>query len=158
MTRRLMLVGCLSALLLAPTIGCAPEKKMTQGDRVKIAKEAGQIAALTYLAIQKPGVENTKAIKQVIDQIVVNLDKYQEGGFLTALPEIKKGIAKAFPKPEQKATRLLADKLAEDLLAELDALFKRHPDWTMLGDEVAAIVAAFGSGASKGFEDYLKES
>lgn len=157
MTRRYALAGCMSLLLLVPTVGCTPEK-MTPEKRKEVAQQAGQIAALSYLAIRKPSTEDAKAIRQVIDQIVVGLDKYQEGGFKTSLAEIKKGIEKAFPKEDQKGVRLLAEKLAEDLLTELDALFKRHPDWKTLGDEVASIVAAFGTGASSGFEDYIKES
>jgi len=155
MKRQLAVSGLLAALLLIPATGCTPDKPV---DKKKIASDAGQLAALTYLAVQKPSIDDAKAVKKVIDEIVVSLDKYEEGGFKTALPRIKEAIRKAFPKEDQKALRLLGDKLAETLLDELDALFERHPEWKKLGQEVAVIVSAFCSGASKGFEEYIKES
>jgi len=155
MLRRTMLVGGLGLSLLFVCAGCGPDK-MTVEKRKEVAYQAGNVAALSYLAIEKPTVEQAKAIKLVIDEITKSLGQYQEGGFKSALPKIKEAIAKAFPSEEQKATRMLADKLADALLTELDALFVRHPDWKTLGGEVAGIVAAFTAGASKGFEDYLK--
>ena len=153
MTRRMLL--CVPLLFLVT--GCGPDNaQMTPEKRKEVAFQAGQIAALTYLAIEKPSKEQATAIKVVVDEVTKSLGQYQQGGFITAVPKIKEGIAKAFPKEDQKALRLLADKLAETLLTELDKLFERHPDWKTLGGEVAGITASFTAGASKGFEDYLK--
>lgn len=151
MTRRMLL--CIPLLLVCAS--CGPDK-VTPEKRKEMAYQAGNLAALSYLAVEKPTKEQATAIKLVIDEITKSLGQYQEGGFKSALPKIKEAIAKAFPKEDQKATRLLADKLAETLVTELDKLFDRHPDWKTLGGEVAGIVASFTSGASKGFEDYLK--
>jgi hypothetical protein len=153
MTRR-SVFGVLGALLLAST-SCG-ETPLTPEKRKEMAYQAGNLAALSYLAIEKPTKEQATAVKLVVDEITKSLGQYQEGGFKSALPKIKEAIAKAFPKEEQKALRLLADKLADTLVNELDKLFDRHPDWKTLGGEVAGIVASFTSGASKGFEDYLR--
>jgi hypothetical protein len=154
MTRR-SAFGLMAALLLVST-SCG-ETSITPEKRKELAYQAGNVAALTYLAVEKPTTDQAKAIKLVIDEITKSLGQYQEGGFKTALLKIKEAVAKAFPNEDQKATRLLADKLAETLLTELDELFERHPDWKVLGGEVAGIVASFTFGASKGFEDYLKQ-
>lgn len=152
----------LAGALLMVSVLCAASgcknggSTMTPEKRKELAAQAGQVAALSYLAIEKPDIEKAKAVKFVIDEITKGLTKYEEGGFKTTLPEIKKAVAKAFPNEEQKAIRLLADKLAETLLSELDALFDRHPDWKKLGGEVAGIVAAFTGGASKGFKQYIE--
>jgi hypothetical protein len=145
----------LGALLLLASTSCG-ETPITPEKRKELAYQAGNLAALSYLAIEKPTKEQAGAVKMVVDEITKNLGQYQEGGFKSALPKIKEAIVKAFPNEDQKATRMLADKLAEALLTELDKLFERHPDWKTLGGEVAGIVASFTSGASKGFEDYLK--
>lgn len=158
MVRRSLLL-CLPFILLLPTTGCLNGgSSMTPEKRKEIAEQAGQVAALSYLAIEKPSVDQAKAIKMVIDEVTKSLNAYEEGGFKTALPKLKEAIAKAFPGEEKKALRLLADKLAETLVSELDALFDRHPDWKKLGNEVAGIIASFTTGASKGFKQYIEEA
>lgn len=146
------LVTCtLAVCLLAMMSGC--DQKWDPAKAAKQAKLAGGLAAASWVAAAKPTKDQVAAVKFVVDDITKNLQGYKEGGFAGALPGIKEGIDKALPKEEQKALRVMAYKLAETLVDELDALFKRHPDWQTKGAEVAGIVAGFTTGASDTLQD-----
>lgn len=143
------LVPCLALILC---FGCG--NKFDPAKAKEAANTAGQTAALSWLAIEKPSDKTVEAVKFIVDDITKNLKAYQEGGFIAAIPGIKQGIEKALPGDENKAARLLAEGLADTLLKELDALFNRHPEWKTQGAEVAGIVAAFTYGASTALEKY----
>jgi hypothetical protein len=123
-------------------------------DKLKIAKEAGSVAALSWLALEKPTAEQVVAVKFVVDSIRTGLTDWKEGGFTGSLPDIYKGIDKALDPATKPAENKLARKLAELLCGELDHQFKKRPDWQKLGAEVATIVDAFCAGASEEMVEY----
>jgi len=117
-------------------------------DKLKVAKDAGEIAALAWQAADKPTPEQIQAVKFVVDDIKKSMTDYKQGGFKGTLPDIFKGIDKALPPETKAAENKLARKLAEILVTELDHQFEKRPDWQKLGGEVASIVGAFCDGAS----------
>jgi len=123
-------------------------------ERLKIAKEAGSVTALSWLAIDKPSVEQVAAVKFVVDNIRVGLTDWKEGGFVGSLPDIYKGIDKALDPATKPAENKLARKLAELLCGELDHQFKKRPDWQKLGAGVATIVDSFCVGVSEELVGY----
>ena len=135
------------ALVSVGVMGCGE----TPIDKKKLAGEAGEVAALTYLAVQKPSLEQQALIKGIISKVDDNLNEYKEGGFIATYPGFEELVDKTIPE-EKAAERVLAKKLAKLLLEELDKLFERHPDWKTQGAEVAGIVGSFCDGAKKGFE------
>lgn len=156
-----MSVALLTLLLLCVPIGCGPkpsagDKTVTVEQMKDYAFTAGRTAALTYLAIKKPSIEQATKIKFVIDIINKTVTDWPEGGFNSALPTINALIDKEVSVDKDKALNLLCKTLAETLTSELDNLFNKHPEWKKKGSEVAGIVGQFGAGASKGFDDYIK--
>jgi hypothetical protein len=143
-------------LLMFPS--CTGGGGISIDDMKKRAEEAGEIAALSYLAIEKPNKEKAEQIKAVIDLFKKTVKDWQEGGFKATLPELNKAIDELVPVEKDKPLNLLCKKLASTLVDELDALFNRHPEWKKKGAEVAGIVESFAAGASKGFAKYLAES
>ena len=133
----------------APAPSLDPAKYKVQ------AKEAGAIAALGYLVAENPTVDQAKAISVVLGQISNACKNYPDKGFSSLLPGINAEIDKLLPLPDKKAENLLAKKLAEVLLSELDNQFKRHPEWKMVTAPVVEIVGAFVDGGKKSFDDYL---
>jgi hypothetical protein len=117
-------------------------------DKLKVAKDAGQVAALSWQVAAKPTPEQVQVVKFVVDDIRKSMTDWKEGGFAGTLPDIYKGIDKALPPDTKAAENKLARKLAELLVAELDNQFKKRPDWQKTGSEVASIVGAFCDGAS----------
>jgi hypothetical protein len=154
----------LLSLLLCASTGCGPEtptpnggKKTITVDEMKdLAFQAGQIASLTYLAIQKPSKEDAAKIKVVIDFVTKTVTDWPEGGFKSMIPALNTLIDKEVPIEKNKALNLLCKNLGETLLTELDRLFAKHPEWQKKGSEVANIVGSFTAGASRGFDDYIK--
>lgn len=148
-------------LLCMPT-GCGPEtpnggKKTVTIDEMKdLAFQAGQAAALTYLAIQKPSKEDAAKIKIVIDFVTKTVNDWPEGGFKSTIPALNTLIDKEIPVDKNKALNLLCKQLGDTLMTELDRLFDKHPEWKKKGSEVAVIVGSFTAGAAKGFDDYIK--
>jgi len=159
-----MLSAVLVLSLLCLPVGCGPttpasngEKKTITVDEMKdLAFQSGQVASLTYLAIQKPSKEDAAKIKVVIDFVTKSVNDWPEGGFKSAIPALNAIIDKEVPVETNKALNLLCKQLGDTLLNELDVLFDRHPEWKKKGSEVAGIVSSFTSGASKGFDDYIK--
>lgn len=129
---------------------------ITPEKRAELAKQAGNAAVLAWLSIEKPEKAQVEAVKVIVDKLRENLTAYKEGGFKAALPGINEGIDKLFPKEEDKGRLLAAKKLAETMVAELDRLFEKHPDWKDLGGEVAGLVGSFCDGSSESLELYLK--
>ena len=158
---RMLSALLLASLLCLPT-GCGPETPTGGGKTVTVeqmkdyAFQAGQTAALTYLAIKKPSVEQAAKIKLVVDMITKTITDWPEGGFKSTLPAINALIDKEVPTDKDKALNLLCKNLAQTLVDELDHLFDKHPEWKKKGSEVAGIVGQFGAGASKGFDGYIK--
>lgn len=149
------------AVLLLVLLGCGGPGKVdpktwTPEQRVSAAKGAGEAAGIAYLAIDKPPKDQVAVVKTVIDKVRENLKGYREGGFKGALAGLQEATAKLFPKDEDKAKKIAADKLAEILLTELDKVFEEHPDWKTLGAESATLVGAFLDGTSGSFDSYLK--
>ena len=150
-------IGLPVLLLLVFTVGCGDVNPVdTPEKRLELAKTAGEAAALTYLAIDKPSDEQAEKIKVIVDKVKSSLTEWKEGGFVTALPEIEKLCDDLFPGEEQKAYRIAAKKLAKVLIDELDNLFKKHPDWKDKGDEVASLISAFMDGSSDAFKTYIE--
>jgi len=145
-------------VLMVFMVGCwgngtsvdTPEK------RAKVAYMAGEAAALTYLAIDKPSNEDAEAIKVILDKIREGITEYQEGGFITALPKLEALADELFAGEDKKALRIAAKKLAKVLLEELDALFEDHPEWKEKSDEIATLIGKFLDGASEGFKTYIE--
>jgi len=117
-------------------------------DKLKVAKEAGEVAALAWQAADKPTPEQVQAVKFVIDDIKKSMTDWKQGGFAGTLPDIYKGIDKILPPETKAAENKLARKLAELLVTELDHQFAKRPEWQKLGGEVASIVGSFCDGAS----------
>lgn len=159
-----MLSAVLVLSLLCVPVGCGPETPTTNGgkktvtvDEMKdLAFQAGQVASLTYLAIQKPSKEDAAKIKVVIDFITKTVNDWPEGGFKSTIPALNALIDKEIPVDKNKALNLLCKNLGETLMTELDRLFDKHPEWKKKGSEVAGIVGSFTAGAAKGFDDYIK--
>lgn len=147
-------------LLMAPPVltGCwgngtpvdTPQK------RAELAKDAGELAALGYLAIDKPSNEDAAKIKEIIDKVRGSLTEWKEGGFITALPELEELADKLFEGEDKKALRIGAKKLTKMLLEELDNLFEKNPSWKDKGDEVATLIGKFMDGASDSFKTYIE--
>ena len=159
MRRSILLCGLL-ALLLSP--GCktdpvnpTPAPAIDPAKYKVQAKEAGSIAALGYLVDENPTVDQAKAISVVLGQISNACKSYPDKGFSSLLPGINAEIDKLLPLPDKKAENLLAKKLAEVLLSELDNQFNRHPEWKAVSAPVVEIVGAFVDGGKKSFDDYL---
>lgn len=133
-------------LLLLPLLLCAScgDKPV---DKLKIAKDAGQVAGLAWQAAVQPSSEQVAAVKFVVQDIRKSMTDWKEGGFSGTLPDIYKGIDKILPPDTKAAENKLARKLAEMLVSELDNQFKKRPDWQKLGGEVASVVGAFCDGA-----------
>lgn len=117
-------------------------------DKLKVAKEAGEVAALAWQAADKPTPEQVQAVKFVIDDIKKSMTDWKQGGFVGTLPDIYKGIDKILPPETKAAENKLARKLAELLVTELDHQFTKRLEWQKLGGEVASVVGAFCDGAS----------
>lgn len=126
--------------------------------RKTLTKEAGEIAALAYLAAAKPTEEETTAVKSIVVQIANSLTSYKEGGFITALPEIEKVIDDNLPGEDKRALRTICKKAANILMEELDKVFERHPDWKTLSAEIAGLTAAFFEGAVEGLTKYRQKA
>lgn len=156
MTFRVTSAGgiCLLLLMMTGCFGGGEKPWETVEGRKKLAKEAGSVATLTWLSTANPTEEEAAAVKNIVEKIAASVTEYKEGGFISALPELQKLIDDELPGDEKKALRLICKKAARILLEELDALFKRHPEWKTLNDEVAGITGAFFIGASTGFVDY----
>lgn len=127
----------------------------TAEERIAAAARAGEYTALVYLAIQKPNQEQLQAIQTVCALISTNLTGYTAAGFSGALPGISLAVDKEFPKQEQLNTRILAKKVASDVLEALDNLFVKHPDWKVSGNESASAVGAFIRGVSATFANAI---
>jgi hypothetical protein len=159
-----MLSAVLVLSLLCMPVGCGPEtptpnggkKTVTVAEMKDLAFQAGQVASLTYLAIQKPSKEDAAKIKVVIDFITKTVNDWPEGGFKSTIPALNALIDKEIPVEKNKALNLLCKQLGETLMTELDRLFDKHPEWKKKGSEVAGIVGSFTTGAAKGFDDYIK--
>jgi hypothetical protein len=139
-------VTILPVLFMLVLASCG-ETKWDPAKAAVQAKLAGGVAAAGWVLVEKPKAAQIIAVKFVLDDITKNMAAYQEGGFKGALPGIKAGIDKALPGEDKQIERLMAYRLAETLVGELDALFARHPDWKTKGAEVAGIVSAFTAGA-----------
>jgi len=146
----LMSAGCNNP----PTNGGATT--VTVDQMKDMAKMAGNAAALTFLAIQKPPKEDAEKIKIVIDFVGKTVSDWPEGGFKSTIPALNLLIDKEVPIEKNKALNLLCKSLGETLMSELDNLFNKHPEWKKKGSEVAGIVASFDTGASDGFAAYVK--
>lgn len=140
--------------------GCAKETKPDSGQPTvkvqltpeqiaKICHGAGQVSALSWVAIAQPTQDDVNAVKFVIGEIDRAMVNYQGQGFLGMLPQIDEAIKKAIPGTDKRsvALRRLAHLLASTGLVSLDNLFFSHPDWSQKGDQAAGYVRAFGEGA-----------
>lgn len=145
----LVLPGCGGDVNVIPPVETAAQRK-------KVAGDAGEAAALAYLVIQKPTKEQALAIKVVADKLVATLKDYKQGGFKATREEVHEGLALALPGDDRKAELLLATKLADTLIDELDRLFDEHPQWKDLNKEVTDLVSSFATGASKALDAYSK--
>lgn len=141
--------GLVFVLLLGCGTSSSPDPKTSEGRR-KIAFSAGQAAALSYLAAVNPPKEDVDAIKVVVDKVVDNVKGLEKKGFVGALPGVEEAIDQLFADISQGSRKMAAKKLAKVLLEELDKVFKDHPDWQEITDEVAGIIRSFASGASAG--------
>ena len=147
---------CAGLVLLGCSKPLPKPEDLTPEQRIVLAKDAGYAAALAWLAIDKPDKATVEAVKSVVVKCIENLKVYETGGFKAALPGIKEGLAKLFPKEEDKAKLLLACKMADVLVSELDKLFDKHPTWKELGSKTAEVVAAFGTGVDEALSQFLK--
>jgi hypothetical protein len=131
-------------------------EKLSPAQINKICEQAGQTAALAWVASSKPSKDQIKAVKVVLDQIVLNLKDYQQGGFISALPGIEEAIKKAIPgdTEDKVALRKMASNLAKDMLTGLDDVFNKHPDWKTKGAEVSGYVSVFCAAGSKALDDF----
>jgi hypothetical protein len=157
-TLSVVLVACMLCL----SVGCGTtpagggSATVTPEQMKDLANKAGYAAAMTFLAIQKPTVEDATKIKIVVDFVGKTVSDWPEGGFLSALPALNLLIDKEVPVEKNKALNLLCKSLGQTLLSELDNLFNKHPEWKKKGSEVAGIVGAFDDGASAAFAAYIK--
>ncbi len=141
--------------------GCAKNTTTADGpagpeERKKRAFQAGELAALGYLTIEKPTVDQAKAIRFVIDQVGKCCVDYQAGGFIAVKPAIDKGIDDLLKGEGKVAERLLAKKLSQILLEELDVQFNKRPEWKLQSEIVVEVLKAFADGANESFDDYIK--
>ena len=152
MVRRVFSVVLLGTVLTLLG-GCAKPKPE---DVVKLCRVSGEIAALTWIAVEQPKQDEVKAVAVVVDLVQQNCTGWQEGGFIAALPGIDLGIQKAFPGTDERsvALRKLCHLFALEMLTQLDLLFAQHPDWKTQGDQVANYVKAFCDGAKEGLKDF----
>jgi len=159
------LVSLLLLALFFMPLGCSPKPTPGPGpapapviDIEKLKKDAtiaGEMAAYAYLAIESPTEDQAKAVRDIVMQFQDGFNGYVEKGFVGALPEINKAIDKLLPIETKKAENLLAKKFAETTAVELDAFFKKHPDYRKIGSDSASIIAAFLGGAKTGFDKWL---
>lgn len=134
--------------------GTNPSTKIDPEKYKKQAKDAGEIAALTYLVAAKPTPDQVKAIKGTIDILNQALKNWKGEGFAGVLPIVNAEIDKLLPPDTKKAENLLARKLASTLVDELDNQFKKHPEWKDKAVPYVDLVSAFCDGASEGFGDF----
>ena len=100
-------------VVLAGLLGCfggGENPLNTTEGRKTLTKEAGEIAALTYLAAAKPTEEEAAAVKSIVTQVAKSLTEYKEGGFITALPEIEKVIDDNLPGDDKLALRAICNR------------------------------------------------
>lgn len=162
MVRRNMVVALFACVLMCG--GCSkdsadpskPVIKPTPEQIAKMCNGAGQVSALTWIAVSKPTPADVKDVKFVIDEITKAMVGYTGEGFIGMLPSIDVAIAKAFPGTDErsKALKRLAHLLASNGLVALDNLFAAHPDWEVKGDQAAIYVSAFTTGASDVLSDF----
>lgn len=139
-----------------PTPTPTPFPTPTPQQQIELAKEAGQVAMLGFVAVEKPSAEEMTAIRATLDLIKTNVSSVKDGVFINALPGVKLALAKLYSKPEDQGKLAIAQMFAADFLAGIDALYAAHPDWIAIGDQAGAIVGAFIDGAEVGYTKSLK--
>jgi hypothetical protein len=146
------LMACAMAILLFAATGCTKPPPPTPEQIKKMCYTGGEVAALTWVAADQPTADEINACKVVVGLVSLNCKGWIEGGFISALPSIDEGIAKAFPGTDERAVALrrLSHLLAVELLTQLDILFAQHPDWKQQGDLISGYVSAFCDGALEG--------
>ena len=156
------LSAVLVAVMLSMSVGCGTTPTgggtmtVTPEQMKDLANKAGYAAAMTFLAIQKPTVDDATKIKVVIDFVGKTVSDWPDGGFVSTLPTLNLLIDAEVPVDKNKALNLLCKSLGQTLMSELDNLFNKHPEWKKKGSEVAGIVASFDDGASATFAAYIK--
>ncbi len=149
---------CVAVVLSVVTSGCGPSPVPipieTPAQRQAAAKVAGHLSFLAFVAVEKPSTDEQAAIQTVLTQIRANITSFQQNGFISALPDIKKAIADAYPDPADAFKVEIATVLAEDLLNGLDQLYTDHPEWKTMTTEVTDLIGAFLDGATTGFATF----
>jgi hypothetical protein len=145
------------------TAGCRPSG-MSESDYLKSARaqvdfrRAGYVAAVGSLAGAKVETDKAEEIKVIVDKLKETIKSWNKGGFKALLPKVKEELVdKLLDGDERKAHRLIALKLAEALLDELDAKFEREPEWKENAEAVGLLLARFFEGASDGLKAYIEQ-
>jgi CelD/BcsL family acetyltransferase involved in cellulose biosynthesis len=151
-----LLVGCNSNNRKTPPSTTTTKTEWTPQKRKAAAFKAGEAVAVGYLLLEKPSEANVEAVKGLADKLSEVTRASKKEGFKAMLPEIEAAIARKFPYPDKKAERLMAGKLAALMVDELDALFKRHPDWKADRIKTTEVIDSFCKGASRTLDEYIQ--